>query len=81
MNRSIMVSDVIDFDRFRIFVMLIVIQNFPQCVLVDRIKIMFRNIHDGPVTLFWANIWIYLDISNTIQLFCCADLGLEMTKH
>ena len=75
------VGDVIDFDRFRIFVMLIVIQNFPQCVLVDRIKIMFRNIHDGPVTLFWANIWIYLDISNTIQLFCCADLGLEMTKH
>ena len=32
-------------------------------------------------TILGANVWIYLDISNTIQLFCRTDLGLEMTGH
>ena len=67
-----------DVDRFRVFVMLIVIKNFPQYLPVDGIEIMFRNINNGPVTLLGANVRIYLDIPHTIQLFSRADLGLEM---
>ena len=67
-----------DVDRFRVFVMLIVIKNFPQYLPVDGIEIMFRNINNGPVTLLGANVRIYLDVPHTVQLFSRADLGLEI---